>query len=694
LKIKMKKIVPLLFFFFLSAVAFSQSDSIAAKSMMPTSISWQKICESMDCYGQLYSHARPLQYNPDVNVISYIHQKGATYPVTPPVPVGTDRGVIVAEISSDWGMNWDSTCIWAGTNNLGRTPQGAIYSAAGNTNIANAYVVASGPTTNSNIVNGAWYASKLIGVTGSTVFNATASTTLNAQQFISNQSPTYAVNQARHGYSRYGFTSTSDGVVRSLSLIQNNQDTLGRPAKMRGVAIVKGSFNAGVFNWTTDSLIPNCIVSQGAKVLSPEVQMAWDQAGIIGYAVMIGAQPTATLSNRGYQPIIYKTTNSGATWTTVPGINFNHPSMDLVTDHLERVSVTPDTFALPHFENYDLAVDSAGLLHIGATISSGRVAHDDSLDYVHQYTLSINGPNKKYLWGHTWGRRPYIYDFVGNGTSSWKAIVIDSMSTEDPGSFTTSPGYPENPWDPSGVNGSKINMGSRLQLGRTPDGKYITFSWAESDTNFTTGGVKYNVLPNIKARLLQARCDPSVYFGCSNEINVSKPASGQGTVNPNVGSRATLHFMAPVVSTATRIPGAGSYSINVIVPFSVTNSNPWSQWTNNAIWFSRATLLFTFNYLEAGCSNSISENTYSAHRIQLFPNPTDSKVNLIFEMKEASKADISIYNIIGKEVKCLQMNAEIGTNEISFDVSDLKSGIYFVNLKAGNLSVTRKLVIE
>jgi hypothetical protein len=667
--------------------------NLSAKTMMPpTQISWSLVCGSMNCYGQIVSNSRPLQYHPDLKVVSIVHRKSTTYTATPIVPAGSESGVIVAEISGNWGTTWDSTCIYAGTADAGRYPQGAIYNPPTNTDIANAYIIGAGPTVNGNNFTGDWYASKKLAPAGSGLYNTTADATPNAQQFLSFGLPSYPANQCRHGWSRYGFSTTLDGKVRSLALIQNDQTTLGNAALMRGCAVVKGTFNAGVMNWTSDSLIPNTVVtSGGVKVVSSNVQMAWNDSGTVGYAVMIGALSNAVLSNRGYQPIIFK--YQGSSWSQLPnGINFNSSTMNDVTNHLAGVVSGTDTIALPYFSDFDLAVDSAGYLHIGATVCSGAIAHDDSLNFVAQYTLSTNGPNKKYLWGHRKGLRPYLYDFVGNGTAPWKVITVDSMSTEDPGSATTASGYAENLWDPTGPSSAKINNDSRIQLGRTKDGRYISYSWAESDTNYTTGSVKYNIIPNVKSRILHAAKTPTDYVVSSTEINITKPAIGQGVTNPSVASRGTLHYMSPVTGDATiTAVGVLTHTVELRIPFTVTNSNPWSQLTNNSTFFTAAYLQHIVANVPVSLKEQVAKDEVKA---ELFPNPATNKVSLAFNISENMKMDLNVISILGNVVKSNSIHANSGLNTAEIDITELKPGVYFVNLRSGNTQITKKLIVE
>ena len=55
---------------------------------------------------------------------------------------------------------------------------------------------------------------------------------------------------------------------------------------------------------------------------------------------------------------------------------------------------------------------------------------------------------------------------------------------------------------------------------------------------------------------------------------------------------------------------------------------------------------------------------------------------------------LKVYDILGKEITTLvneQLNA--GVYEISFDGSNLSSGIYFYQIRAGDFSETRKMLM-
>ncbi len=459
-----------------------------------------------------------------------------------------------------------------------------------------------------------------------------------------------------------------------------------------------GAYVAGVFAWKSDSIIPPtytlsaATANPGSKIVSSDVQMAFNQAGDVGYVVMMGARATATNENKGMQPIVYKTTNSGGSWAIVPSVDFSTGAATVVPYHLASIT-TNSNVAAPYVTNYDIAVDGNNKLHIGATMMSQNSGHSDSLNYISQFTMSINAsPLMKYNWGHTPGNRPYLYDMIGDGGSAWNVITIDSMSTEDPGADPAATGFGANPWDNGGA-GLKVNIDPRIQLSRTPDGNYITYSWTESDTNFVVNSQKWNVLPNIKARCMAIGigAGTNTYVVSNNEINVSRPAAGQGTVNPSVSDKAFLHYMSPTSGSANTFPGATTSTVDIQIPFTVTNSAPLNQLTNNKNWYTGAKLSFAFgSNIVAVKENAINSVVNSV----IYPNPTKNSATLAIDLKDASNVIVSVYDLVGKVVSTTKAEGQLGENSINLNLNNLTSGIYMVNVKVGNSTSTKKLIIQ
>lgn len=653
------------------------------ESAISTTLTFNPFSGCSNVYGLLSNAAKPLQYNNELNTVSFIQRKSATYTGIP----ADNSGVIVAMISNNWGANWDSTCIYSSATDAGRYPQGGIYNPIGNTNIASAYVVGCGPAINGGNWSGSWYASKQLAAPGSTLYNNTASSVPNAMQLFSNSSSTYAPNQGKQDFSQFGFTSTNDGAVRSLAQIAN--DINASQTNLRGAQLVKGQFSAGVFIWTTDSFIPPVIVQPTSleKAMSGNLYQAWNETGTTGYLVFIGSRTGQTYSNIGWQPIVYKTTNSGTTWALLNGLDFNNASYRCLLNHLDVVWSDP-CLRIPFFnpnEGIDCVVDALGKLHIATTIASTASQNSDSLA-----NITSHGA-EDYTWQHTPGKRPYLYDFITDGTGGWTYNIIDSLESEAPGSGLNDPGFNDNPWDDQS---GKITSDSRIQLSRTPDGQYIIFTWAESDSNVTNNNKKWNTLPNLKARLLNTITNQLSI----TKINVTKPISGNGTFNPNVANKAMLHYTSTKSSSA--IVNAGTTDITV--PITICNSNPYSQLTNNVLYFSAAKLTFTNSYVPSlspcnvgACSAAgYKEITSATQNIILSPNPAKGKCELTVNLTESGHTEIKLLNYLGENVLKQNTHLPVGSNKIVIDLSAFSKGVYFVTLKQGNNLCTKKLIVE
>ena len=79
---------------------------------------------------------------------------------------------------------------------------------------------------------------------------------------------------------------------------------------------------------------------------------------------------------------------------------------------------------------------------------------------------------------------------------------------------------------------------------------------------------------------------------------------------------------------------------------------------------------------------------------QNYPNPFNPMTNIQFEIPDLEKVTLKIYDILGREISTL-INEEkkTGIYRIKFDGTDLPSGIYFYQLKAGMFTQTKKMIL-
>lgn len=79
---------------------------------------------------------------------------------------------------------------------------------------------------------------------------------------------------------------------------------------------------------------------------------------------------------------------------------------------------------------------------------------------------------------------------------------------------------------------------------------------------------------------------------------------------------------------------------------------------------------------------------------QNYPNPFNPSTRISYSIPKETFVEIKIYNMLGNEVALL-VNEEqkAGTYSITFNASNLPSGVYFYRLQADNFTITKKLTV-
>lgn len=102
-------------------------------------------------------------------------------------------------------------------------------------------------------------------------------------------------------------------------------------------------------------------------------------------------------------------------------------------------------------------------------------------------------------------------------------------------------------------------------------------------------------------------------------------------------------------------------------------------------------------------TTSINENNYSnipseTFLYQNYPNPFNPATTIAFAINESLSrhpVTLKIFDLLGNEISTLKddefLNA--GTYELNFDASELSSGVYFYQLRVGNILRSRKMLV-
>jgi hypothetical protein len=87
-------------------------------------------------------------------------------------------------------------------------------------------------------------------------------------------------------------------------------------------------------------------------------------------------------------------------------------------------------------------------------------------------------------------------------------------------------------------------------------------------------------------------------------------------------------------------------------------------------------------------SNAANINSLNISDFSLYPNPTKSKVTI---KGDISNSSITLLDMTGKQLIFVETK---NSNSVVINVEELKTGIYFAQIKKGTQVITKKLVIE
>ncbi len=92
----------------------------------------------------------------------------------------------------------------------------------------------------------------------------------------------------------------------------------------------------------------------------------------------------------------------------------------------------------------------------------------------------------------------------------------------------------------------------------------------------------------------------------------------------------------------------------------------------------------------SGINNNIIDNT-----LNIYPNPAKEFINIAFESDQVRSSIINLYNALGEimQTTILQNNTS-GSQKLKLETNNLPAGLYVVEIKTGNYTCSRKIMID
>jgi hypothetical protein len=625
-----------------------------------------------------------LTYNSDLNVLAWTQRGSKTWNL-----ITTSGFIQTTLISTITGQKIDSIITYADANTThhARYPGGVLLNPITNTSgsYTNAIAIGLGVCTdNTNWIGTAYAAKPLWSVsalthsapTGDSLYTPSAGGKFgfNCNALKNDAPPTYdavALPDRK--------TVISIGAVYSQSLAAiANADPIIK------ALIAKGTLdNTGkIVNWTVDSsLAPNVFVgSLGSALQAPRIAFGPD--GMHGYVIFIGRLATAygNKSDSAMTPIVYKTTDAGATWTQVlQGYDWmcKHPE---VSKNVGELTGRTDNFSFDQYgQGSDLTVDANNVLHYVTSVTQ-PFHNSGTIDSMGVYSYSYDYDNAHH--------HAILWDFMTDGTE-WRTMMVDSVLSASCSSSTT-----DTTNTASAMGGAAVlGVAAHVTVSRSTDGAKVFYGWADSDPGVlgvNATGATYNTNPDILMKAL--------------DVN-----TGMVSATKNVtGGLGTCFY--PFLADQSYSDGAGGWVVpavytvgdNIIAQTPQVTYDASSQvhylYTDCGTFVSSDYTIPAPVYIAptgSVCTAlSIKANNTFESSVSNYPNPFNGTTTIAVTLSENKAFNVNVYNAIGTLVFSKKVNGNVGENAVSFDGSALSAGVYYYTVTAGNQQATKKMIIQ
>jgi hypothetical protein len=110
-------------------------------------------------------------------------------------------------------------------------------------------------------------------------------------------------------------------------------------------------------------------------------------------------------------------------------------------------------------------------------------------------------------------------------------------------------------------------------------------------------------------------------------------------------------------------------------------------------WYVDDINLIAYEFVPVG-TDQVTEVIEDYSLEQNYPNPFNPSTEIEFLISEAGQTTLKVFDILGNEVSVLVNEQKAtGKYKVTFDASNLPSGVYFYTLQAGNYLNTKKMIL-
>jgi len=144
-----------------------------------------------------------------------------------------------------------------------------------------------------------------------------------------------------------------------------------------------------------------------------------------------------------------------------------------------------------------------------------------------------------------------------------------------------------------------------------------------------------------------------------------------------------------IMTDSGRVHGAGELHRNFAV--TATTGSYGSNWRWYGNFFNAAPLSIGLYGEVVSPISSVAEVAKTTINANLYPTPATTQVNMDVAFDEATTVQYIVTDVTGRVLNFVT-NKNVTVETVSFDVSGLAQGVYFITAKAGNNAVTKRFV--
>ncbi len=215
--------------------------------------------------------------------------------------------------------------------------------------------------------------------------------------------------------------------------------------------------------------------------------------------------------------------------------------------------------------------------------------------------------------------------------------------------------------------------------------------------------VNGNSIDNINIYVKPFGASANGYTGIAGNVNLSG-GNGNGQNGSSKSGAFVFAMREGEIAGYAITNGEGNYVIDGLAPGSYSVSvdkagyNESAALTVNASYDIQGSPLngsanFVINsVMSVSVNSTVQPNSYALE--QNYPNPFNPSTTIKYSLPSNSTVSLKVYNLVGQEVATL-INSYQSSGEytVSFNASNLSSGVYFYRLESGSFNVVKKMLL-